>query len=330
MGMIKLLKTLAGGLAVVVLLSGCNLPSRIDQGDGDILLTYAVQTIHAQQTLESTGEPVEAPTATTGIDPGQQPTITIAPTNTQPAPTLTAEPCDVAGFVRDVTIEDGTEMMPGTSFTKTWRVVNEGACTWSKDYDLIFERGESMDGNAVVQLTTGNVSPGSQLDISVDLVAPDNPGTYRGYWQIRNANGVVFTVDGFWVEIEVIQPKVYSSKINFEVEQTLMADLDEGDAPSLEIEDFLFEVVSNTNKRLVPMNSALFDLFGEDEPSYGECNEADRTDDEIVIDSDLVDQWICYETNEGRLGKFQVVSLTPKDVTVSQVLELDYVTWALP
>ena len=256
--------------------------------------------------------------------------VPIAPTNTQPAPTLTAEPCDVAGFVRDVTIEDGTEMMPGTSFTKTWRVVNEGACTWSKDYDLIFERGESMDGNAVVQLTTGNVSPGSQLDISVDLVAPDNPGTYRGYWQIRNANGVVFTLDGFWVEIEVLQPKVYSSKINFEVEQTLMADLDEGDAPSLEIEDFLFEVVSNTNKRLVPMNSALFDLFGEDEPSYGECNEADRTDDEIVIDSDLVDQWICYETNEGRLGKFQVVSLTPKDVTVSQVLELDYVTWALP
>ena len=328
--MIKLLKTLAGGLAVAMLLSGCNLPSRIDQGNGDQLLTYAAQTIHAQLTLESTGIPLEEPTATLTIDTGQQPTITIAPTNTQPAPTVTPEPCDVAGFVRDVTIEDGTEMMPGTSFTKTWRVLNEGACTWTKDYDLIFERGESMDGDAVVQLTTGNISPGTQLDVSVDLVAPDDPGTYRGYWQIRNANGVVFTLDGFWVEIKVLEPKVYSSKINFEVEQTVMADLDEGDSPSVEIEDFLFKVISNTNKRLVPMNSAEFAIIGEDEPSYGECNEANRKDDEIVINQDLVDQWVCYETNEGRLGKFQVVSLKPSDVNQSQVLELDYVTWALP
>ena len=328
--MIKLFKTLTGGLAVVVLLSGCNLPSRIDQGDGDQVLTFAAQTIRAQETVESTGIPVEDPTATLDIDTGQQPTITIAPTNTQPAPTVTPEPCDVAGFVRDVTIEDGTELMPGTSFTKTWRVLNEGACTWTKDYDLIFERGESMDGDAVVQLTTGNISPGTQLDVSVDLVAPDEPGTYRGYWQIRNANGVVFTFDGFWVEIKVLQPKVYSSKINFDVEQTMMADLDEGDSPSIEIEDFLFKVNSNTNKRLVPMNSAEFAVIGEDEPSYGECNEADRTDDEIVINKDLVDQWVCYETNEGRLGKFQVVSLKPADVNESQVLELDYVTWALP
>ena len=182
----------------------------------------------------------------------------------------------------------------------------------------------------MVQLTTGNISPGTQLDVSVDLVAPDEPGTYRGYWQIRNANGVVFTFDGFWVEIKVLQPKVYSSKINFDVEQTMMADLDEGDSPSIEIEDFLFKVNSNTNKRLVPMNSAEFAVIGEDEPSYGECNEADRTDDEIVINKDLVDQWVCYETNEGRLGKFQVVSLKPADVNESQVLELDYVTWALP
>lgn len=187
-----------------------------------------------------------------------------------------------------------------------------------------------MDGSAVVQLTTGTVSPGSQLDISVDLVAPDDPGTYRGYWQIRNANAVVFTLDGFWVEIEVLQPKVYSSKVNFEVEQTSLADLDEGDSPSVEIEDFLFKVVSNTNKRLVPMNSAGFAVIGEDEPSYGKCNEVDLEADEIVINKDLVDQWVCYETNEGRLGRFQVVSLTPTDVAESQIIKLDYVTWALP
>jgi hypothetical protein len=70
--------------------------------------------------------------------------------------------------------------------------------------------------------------------------------------------------------------------------------------------------------------------MGEDEPSYGKCNEAARTASEIEINKDLVGQWICYETNQGRIGTFKVVSLTPVDITTNQTLELDYVTWDLP
>jgi len=136
--------------------------------------------------------------------------------------------------------------------------------------------------------------------------------------------------DGYWVEIKVLQAEVYSSQVNFKVDQTVMADLDNGDAPAIEIEDFLYKVVADNNKRLVPLNSALFVIMGKDEPSYGKCNEADRTDNEIVITKDLVGYWICYETNEGRLGTFKLVSLTPTDITAIQTLELDYVTWELP
>lgn len=328
--MVKLLKVLAGGLALIVFLSGCNFPNQVNQVDGNQALTIAAQTIQAQLTLDAVGLPIGETPVPPGTEAVQQPTITIAPTNTEPPPTATFEPCDVAGFVRDVTIDDGTEMMPGTSFTKTWRVINEGTCTWTKYYDLVFEKGEAMDGDAVVQMTTGNVDPGSQLDVSVDLVAPDSAGTYRGTWQLRNADGFIFTLDGFWVEINVLQPEVYSSKVNFKVEQTFMADLDNGDSPAIDIEDFLFQVVTNENKKLVPKNSAVFLVMGEDEPSYGKCNEAARTASEIEINKDLVGQWICYETNQGRIGTFKVVSLTPVDITTNQTLELDYVTWDLP
>jgi len=329
--MCKALKVLAGGLALIGILTGCNFPNRVNPPVGNQALTIAAQTIEAQMTLEATGQPGgENTTEPPGPQATQTPVITIAPTNTQSVATATEEPCDVAGFVRDVTIEDGTSMMPGTSFTKTWRVVNEGACSWTKDYDLVFDRGESMDGPAAVPITTGNVAPGSQLDISVDLVAPDLPGTYRGTWQLRNANGVVFTLDGYWVEIEVLQPKVYSSKSNFMVEQTFMADLDSGDSPANDIEDFLFKVVTNQNKRLVPKNSAVFAIMGKTEPSYGKCNEMEKKTDDIVITKDLVGQWVCYETNEGRLGTFKIISLTPTDIAESQVLELDYKTWDLP
>ncbi len=328
--MVKLLRVLAGGLTLLVFVSGCNFPNQVTQVDGNQALTIAAQTIQAQLTLDAAGLPAGETPAPPGADPTQQPTITIAPTNTELVPTATTEPCDVAGFIRDVTIDDGTEMMPGTSFTKTWRVVNEGSCSWTQDYDIVFEKGELMGADAVVPITTGTVSPGSQMDISVDMVAPDSPGKYRGTWQLRNGNGVVFTIDGYWVEIVVLQPEIYSSKSNFQVEQSFLADLDNGDSPPIEIEDFWFEVVANDNKRLVPKNSAGFLVIGEDEPSYGKCNEADLKTDAIKIDADLVDQWICFETNEGRLGTFLVVSLTPSDNSVSQTLELDYVTWDLP
>ena len=38
-----------------------------------------------------------------------------------------------ASFVRDVNYPDGTYVVPGTSFTKTWRLRNVGTQAWTKD-----------------------------------------------------------------------------------------------------------------------------------------------------------------------------------------------------
>ncbi|MFO7584209.1 MAG: NBR1-Ig-like domain-containing protein [Anaerolineales bacterium] len=117
----------------------------------------------------------------------------------------------MARFITDVTIPDGAVMQPGQTFTKTWRLRNVGTCTWTGGYQLIFDQGEIMSG-PVSQPFAGDVPPGHEVDLSVALKAPDNPGTYRGYWRIRNAAGVLMPIlnghqgVSFFVEIRVVLP----------------------------------------------------------------------------------------------------------------------------
>jgi hypothetical protein len=106
-----------------------------------------------------------------------------------------------------VTIPDGTTYSPGASFTKTWRLKNAGNCAWS-GYSLAFESGDQMNGASPT--TLGAVTPGQEVDVSVTLTAPATPGSYRGYWGIRNASGGFIPVLGgtqgktFFVDIKVV------------------------------------------------------------------------------------------------------------------------------
>jgi len=139
--------------------------------------------------------------------PAPAPTATATSEPVQPQPTPTGDCIDEAAFVRDVTIPDNTHLSPGQHFVKTWRLRNSGTCTWTTDYALVFAGGDSMDGPAFVSLP-GTVAPGNTVDLSVNLVAPTSSGTYKGNWQLRNADGVLFgTADqanpGIWVQIVV-------------------------------------------------------------------------------------------------------------------------------
>jgi hypothetical protein len=113
----------------------------------------------------------------------------------------------VAQYIKDVTIPDGTNFNSGDAFTKTWRLKNVGSCTWS-GYALVFDSGDAMSG--ISPIAIGTVAPQQEVDVSVNLTAPASNGTYRGYWRIRNASGVLIPVQGgaqqgksFFVEIKV-------------------------------------------------------------------------------------------------------------------------------
>jgi hypothetical protein len=134
----------------------------------------------------------------------------VALLHSQSPPAVSASShCDLAQFVSDVSVPDGTSFMTGTSFTKTWRLLNAGNCTWTTAYKLIFESGDPMGAPASVNLPV-DVPPGQALDISVNMTAPAAAGHYVGYWKLSNEAGIPFGIGAsgekaFWVEIQAVE-----------------------------------------------------------------------------------------------------------------------------
>lgn len=204
-------------LAVVLLLVAalaCNMPRRATPSASELVYTAAAQTQFAQQTLVAQ-PPVSSPgvpfTQVSGL-PTLLPSATLAapttsslPTQTQ-LPTATTVPCDAVKFEKDVTYPDDSQVTPGQSFTKTWRLLNTGTCTWTTDYDIVFTGGDQMSAPTALPVP-GSVPPGQTVDLSVNLVAPAETGTYKGNFMLRNASNVVFGLgDGskpFWVQVKV-------------------------------------------------------------------------------------------------------------------------------
>jgi hypothetical protein len=108
--------------------------------------------------------------------------------------------CNEAQFISDLNVPDGTIITPGQTFTKSWRIKNIGTCTWTTDYLIIFLSGDRMTG-AGNQALPSNVKPGENVDLSVNLVAPDAEGNYIGGYALQDANGEKFI--SFTVNINV-------------------------------------------------------------------------------------------------------------------------------
>jgi hypothetical protein len=181
-------------------LSACNLPSNNPE---DASATSAAATVQAL--LSATPA---MPTLTPGTPPATLTPIPL-PTNTN-TPAATATPtCPQALFVTDVTIPDGTLLNPGETFTKKWRIRNTGQCAWN-GYNLVFDSGESMNGPATKPI--GAVNPGQEVDLEVNLTAPNTPGNYRGYWRVVSNNNVLVPMlngyqgRAFYVDIKVQAP----------------------------------------------------------------------------------------------------------------------------
>jgi hypothetical protein len=190
---------------VVIMPAGPGTP-----GPEDLVNTAAAQTVSALGTEIATGRtgtwlPPKAPTIT--MTPTALPvtaTHTITPTAT-PGPD-----CNRASFEKDITIEDGSTILPNSVFTKTWELKNAGTCAWNTSYSVIFAgQGIAMGGpaNAPI-LKDGQVKPGETVRVSVTMRSPGEPGDYEGYWSLRSGDGKVFGIGPsgttpFFVKIHV-------------------------------------------------------------------------------------------------------------------------------
>ena len=125
-------------------------------------------------------------TATVGLSP--------SPTGTRytptPNPLALASGCNNLLLIRDETVPAGTTFNPGESFTKTWKVQNNGTCNWALQFRLVFFGGERMDGDPG---GLGKViEPVKWTQISVALIAPKQPGSYTGSWRLGTQTGSPF------------------------------------------------------------------------------------------------------------------------------------------
>jgi hypothetical protein len=194
-------------LATVVILSSfllaaCNFPGLQVQTDEDGLATSAAETVAAQLTLVFVTQPVLEVTETQELAPTATATTVPEPTES-PTPGCTNE----VSFVQDVTIPDDTNIPAGDTFDKVWKLRNEGTCTWTTDYNVVFDGGNIMAGPPSAPLPS-SVPPNSTVDVEISLTAPGSDGTHRGDWKLRSPDGVTFGLgdDGetpFFVQIVV-------------------------------------------------------------------------------------------------------------------------------
>ncbi|HNT55245.1 MAG TPA: NBR1-Ig-like domain-containing protein [Anaerolineaceae bacterium] len=211
-------------LVMALLLSACNLPrgtaaptagptepaATIVARTVSALLTQSAQlTPQPTATLPAAGQPTPVEPATAVPSPAVTQIPTLAPTAAVPTITPTPQICDRGSFVSE-TIPDDTSYLPGTSFVKTWRLKNNGTCTWSTAYSFVFVSGDAMGATTAIPLPA-SVAPGATVDLTVTLTAPATPNTYRGEWMLQNASGVRFGLGDkadkkFWVQIIVTAP----------------------------------------------------------------------------------------------------------------------------
>jgi hypothetical protein len=81
-------------------------------------------------------------------------------------------------------------LAPGETFTKTWRMRSSGCEPWPADAVWAFVSGDQMAAPGSVSVAQPALT--GTLDISVVMVAPEAPGTYRGFWQLQSPGGARF------------------------------------------------------------------------------------------------------------------------------------------
>ena len=197
---LRLLALLLAGL----LLAACRAPapeSHAPTLDLNALYTQVAGTLIAQgQGQAQPSATSEAPTQTpfvvtaTFTNTPAQPLATS--TNTPlPATSVPATGCYQAYFVADITVPDNTQMAKGQTFTKTWRIRNNGTCTWTGDFDIVYTSGTNLASVSSVDIPK-EVKPGETVDISIPMTAPSSDGSYRSSWVIKASNGYSFGVNG--------------------------------------------------------------------------------------------------------------------------------------
>jgi hypothetical protein len=198
----KLVIVIILGMLVLSACSGGNAEDLTPTPDMNQIQTQAVETFVALQTQTALAQPPQ-------LFPTLTPSPTLAPVVTLPAtlPAVTqinnvpaTKSCYSMSFVADVTIPDNTPVAPGQTFTKTWKVTNNGSCPWDAGFKFALSGGDAMSG--LTYTLPAAVPVNGIVDISVAMTAPTNKtGSLRGNWRMQTAGGQFFGDEVFVIVV---------------------------------------------------------------------------------------------------------------------------------
>lgn len=267
---------------------------------------------------------------------------------TRPAGESTAAevPCNMAaaGHPIDVTIPDGSVMAPGETFSKTWRLENVGSCTWTRLYAVVFFSGNSLNAHQTNYLA-GEVDPGEVIDVTVDMEAPLVPGEYQSNWMLSNVDGELFGIGPhgdapFWVLVEVVSsvtdtpaptPTVTSTPVVYLTGEAKLGDGDHLDLDAGEVNpgdatltDMVYQYGGDSQHLLMTMNGAVWAVFGETEPTFGDCDQAELSGNALSFAEVPAGVFICYRSSEMLPGRLLIEGFE------AGKLQVRFLTWAVP
>jgi hypothetical protein len=352
-----LLSWIALAPALLASLAGCSYPALLATIVPTLVVNTQASLISATQ--PGTGVTRELPPIASSQPPASPsktpaPPVVVSPSKSpvsaSMAPlalTVAAIPCDRAAPGNpaiDITVPDDTHFEPGQSFSKTWRLRNDGTCTWNNSYALVWFSGDPLDARLTNNLSE-NVLPGQNIDITIDLTAPEKPGIYQSNWKLSNKAGELFGIGPngdapIWVRIIVEQPNtdtpqptitptptvstVVAGMTNLKPGESL--DLDTNQPGQTQADDLLYALTGDKQHQLVPQNGASLALNQLSQPSIADCQNAALSTDPIDLDGLTIGTYFCYRTNNALPGWARLVLLDPQDDTLS----LEILTWTAP
>ena len=209
----------AAVLAVIILLTGCGLPTRatLPAPTADLKPTFdavaaeAVQTVVAQMTQNApTAPPAPADTAT--VAPTETPANTDTPvaTFTPAPPTATATrtfvpwtntPRATATYGYNCRIDKsspgfGDDFPTNAPFDGRWKVTNRSSVTWGKDsVDFKYISGTKFQDDVDALDLTQDVDEDESYTVVIDMTAPNTAGRYSATWGFVQGGQILCAVN---------------------------------------------------------------------------------------------------------------------------------------
>jgi hypothetical protein len=109
---------------------------------------------------------------------------------TVPSPLPPSGRRNKAVFIEHETFRPGTEVVPGQALHKLWRVRNNGDTTWINGFTLAYVEGDRLTEAESVAVPV--TEPLKTVRLTLPLEMPEEPGSYRAVWKLRDPEGNFF------------------------------------------------------------------------------------------------------------------------------------------